>query len=111
MGYFFGNLDVYVNIVGGLKIYEPAADLPVALALYSSLKDKPVDEKIIAIGEVGLGGEIRSVTHLGQRIQEAKRLGFEKCIVPKHSLGGIKPPEGIEVIGVSSLKQAFGLIT
>ena len=79
MGYYFGNLDVYVNIVGGLRINEPAADLPVAMALYSSLKDKPVGDNVIAFGEVGLGGEIRSVSHLDLRIQEAERMGFEKC--------------------------------
>lgn len=79
MGYYFGNLDVYVNIVGGLRINEPAADLPVAMALYSSLKDKPIGDNVIAFGEVGLGGEIRSVSHLDLRIQEAERMGFEKC--------------------------------
>ena len=78
MGYYFGNLDVYVNIVGGLRINEPAADLPVAMALYSSLKDKPIGDGVIAFGEVGLGGEIRSVSHLDLRIQEAERMGFEK---------------------------------
>ncbi len=110
MGYYFGSLDVYVNIVGGLKIFETAADLPVAMALYSSLKDDPIDEKTIAFGEVGLGGEIRSVSHLEQRIQEACRLGFERCIVPKHSLKGIRPRPDIEIVGVANLRQAFDLI-
>ncbi len=109
-GYYFGSLDVYVNIVGGLRINEPAADLPVAMALYSSLKDKPIDDGVIAFGEVGLGGEIRSVSHLEQRIQEAERLGFKKCIVPRHSLKTLRSHPGIEIIGVSNLKQAFEAI-
>lgn len=110
MGYYFGNLDVYVNIVGGLRINEPAADLPVAMALYSSLKDKPIGDNVIAFGEVGLGGEIRSVSHLDLRIQEAERMGFEKCIVPRHSLKSLRPHPGIEIVGVSNLRQAFDSI-
>lgn len=109
-GYYFGNLDVYVNIVGGIKISEPAGDLAVAMALYSSLKDKPIDDSVIAFGEIGLGGEIRSVSHLEQRIQEAERLGFEKCIVPRHSLKTLRPHPGIEIVGVSNLRQAFDSI-
>ena len=77
-GYFFNNMDAYVNVVGGLKLDEPAADLTVALALVSSLKDKAVDDKTIAFGEVGLAGEIRAVNNCEQRISEAKRLGFER---------------------------------
>lgn len=110
MGFYFGTLDVYVNIIGGLKITEPAADLAVAMALYSSLTDKPIDGKVIAFGEIGLGGEIRSVSHLEQRIAEARRLKFEKCIVPKHSLKNIRLPDDIEVIGVNNLKEAFKAI-
>ncbi len=110
MGFYFGTLDVYVNIIGGLRITEPAADLPVAMALYSSLTDKPIDGKVIAFGEIGLGGEIRSVSHLEQRIAEARRLKFEKCIVPKHSLKNIRLPDDIEVIGVNNLKEAFKAI-
>lgn len=107
LGFYYGALDVYVNIIGGLKINEPAADLPVAMALYSSLTDKAIGDDVIAFGEIGLGGEIRSVSHLEQRIAEARRLGFKKCIVPKHSLKNLRPFEGIEVIGVSNLRQAF----
>ncbi len=110
LGYYFGNLDTYVNIIGGLKISEPAADLPVAMALYSSLTDKPVSEDIIAFGEIGLGGELRGVSHIQQRLEEAARLGFTKAIVPKHSLKNMRPVEGLEVVGVTNLKQAFGAI-
>ncbi|MBE6838297.1 MAG: DNA repair protein RadA [Ruminococcus sp.] len=112
MGLFFGNLDAYINIVGGFRIDEPAADLAVALALYSSLIDKPVDEKLIAFGELGLGGEVRNVSHVGQRISEAQRLGFERCIVPKNSLKSINEKDyDIEIIGVSNLRQAFEKMT
>lgn len=112
LGYHFGNLDVYVNVVGGLRITEPSADLAVALSLISSLKDAPIDDDIIAFGEIGLGGELRSVSHIEQRIQEAARLGFKKCILPKHSLDGIKRSgqNNIELVGVSNLLQAFGAV-
>ncbi len=107
MGFYCGTLDVYVNIIGGLRITEPAADLPVAMALYSSLTDKPIEAGVIAFGEIGLGGEIRSVSHIEQRINEARRLKFKKCIVPRHSIKNVRLPDDIEVIGVSNLKEAF----
>lgn len=107
LGFYYGSLDVYVNIIGGLRITEPAADLPVAMALYSSLTDRPIPDGVIAFGEIGLGGEIRSVSNLEVRIAEAQRLGFTKCIVPKHSLKNIMKFENIEVAGVNNLKQAF----
>lgn len=111
LGYFFGGLDVYINIVGGLKLDDTAADLSVALALYSSLTDKIVSDKLIAFGEIGLGGELRNVSHIEQRIAEAERMGFEKCILPSHSLKGIdKNKYSINIIGVRSIKDAFKLI-
>ena len=110
MGYYCGNLDVYVNIVGGLKLSETSADLSVALALYSSLSDKPIDDYTVAFGELGLGGEIRSVSHLEQRIQEAERLGFERCILPYQSLKTLKTKTKMQLIGVKNLKEAFNAI-
>lgn len=110
MGYYCGNLDVYVNIVGGLKLSETSADLAVALALYSSLSDKPIDDYTVAFGELGLGGEIRSVSHLEQRIQEAERLGFERCILPYQSLKTLKTKTKMQLIGVKNLKEAFNAI-
>ena len=111
LGMFFGTSDVYLNIVGGFRLDEPAGDLPVALALSSCLLDKPIDEKLIAFGEIGLGGEVRSVTHLIQRVREAERMGFETCIVPKQSLQTIDPSQyNMRIIGVSSLKQAVSVI-
>lgn len=108
LGYNFSALDVYVNIVGGLKLDEPAADLSIALALFSGITDKPVDHKLIAFGEIGLGGEIRNISHVTQRITEAQRLGFEKCIIPKHCVSELDVKAyDIEIIGVSTLRQAF----
>ncbi len=108
LGFFFGNLDVYINIVGGLRLDEPAADLSIALALYSSLTDKVVSDKIIAFGEIGLGGELRNISHITQRIKEAERMGFEKCIVPRQSLKGVDTSKyNIKICGVSSIRKAF----
>ena len=111
LGYFFGGLDVYINIVGGLKLDDTAADLSVALALYSSLTDKIVNDKLIAFGEIGLGGELRNVSHVEQRIAEAERMGFKKCLIPTHSLKGIDIKKySIDIIGVKSIKDAFKLV-
>ncbi len=110
-GLFFGTLDVYLNIVGGFKLDEPAGDLAVALSLCSGLWDKPISEDTLAFGEIGLGGEIRSVTHVAQRIKEAERMGFKNCIVPKQSLQSITTGKyNIRIIGVSNLKQAFSAL-
>lgn len=110
-GLFFSTLDVYLNIVGGFRLDEPAGDLPVALALYSSVVNSPIDEKLMAFGEVGLGGEVRGVSHMVQRLKEAQRMGFETCIVPKQSMNGINLAEySMNIIEVSNLKQAFAVL-
>ncbi len=112
-GYFFGTLDVYINVVGGLRLDEPAADLSIAMALVSSLMDKPIADDVIAFGEVGLGGEIRSVTGIVDRIREAQRLGFTRAIVPKHAMSLAKEIKNltIELIPAASLKDAFKVIS
>lgn len=111
-GYFLGNLDVYINIVGGLRLDETACDLSVCLAVVSSLMDKPVPDDLIAIGEVGLGGEVRSVTNLEYRLKEAMRMGFVRAVIPKHSLNQLDPKEfdRMELLGVSYVRQAIGLL-
>ncbi|MBQ6830599.1 MAG: DNA repair protein RadA [Clostridia bacterium] len=106
-GYFFSNLDTYLNIIGGWRLDEPAADLPVALALISGLKDKPIPEGVVAFGEVGLAGEVRSVSSAEQRVAEAARLGFEKIIVPKQNLASLSGNHAIEVVGVSTVREAY----
>lgn len=111
LGLYFSNLDTYLNIVGGMRVDEPAADLAVCLALVSGLRDVPIDETLIAFGEVGLSGELRSVPRAKARVIEAARLGFTKCIVPKSCLKQLSAlPEGITVIGVSNLSEAISLI-
>lgn len=110
-GYFFGNLDAYVNVVGGLRLDEPSADLPVALALVSNLMDQCIAPEIAAFGEVGLAGEIRAVGSLRQRVWEAYRLGFTTCIVPKSSLKGLEDEmPGLRLWGAENLLQAIALI-
>ncbi|WP_343253181.1 DNA repair protein RadA [Ligaoa zhengdingensis] len=110
-GFFFGNLDAYINVVGGLRLDEPAVDLPVALALISSLLDRPIDDKIIAFGEIGLAGELRSVTAVEQRLREAERMGFERCILPQSCLKGLKREQfGMEIVGIRSIGEAFSYV-
>ncbi len=111
LGIYMGSLDVYLNIVGGFRLDEPAGDLPVAMALYSGIMDKQIDEGLIAFGEIGLGGEIRSVSHIEHRIREAERMGFKTCIIPKQSANSINPEKySINIIPASTLKQAFSVI-
>jgi DNA repair protein RadA/Sms len=110
-GLFFSTLDVYLNIVGGFRLDEPAGDLPVALSLYSSVVGIPIDEKLMAFGEVGLGGEVRGVSHMVQRLREAQRMGFETCIVPRQSMNGINAKDySMNIVEVSNLKQAFAIL-
>lgn len=111
-GYIFSMFDVYINITGGLRIDEPAADLAVAAALYSGLIDKPLPEEMFVLGEIGLGGEIRNTSHVAQRIKEGARLGFKVCIIPKAALQSLDKSEyyGINIMGVSNLQQAFKAI-
>ncbi len=106
-GYYFSNSDIYVNIIGGLRLDEPATDLAVAMALVSSLKDMPVSDDAIAFGEIGLAGEIRSVSHAQERINEASRLGFSRIVLPYHNLSRVKAPQGVELIGVRNVREAF----
>lgn len=108
-GYFFNNSDAYINVVGGLRLDEPAADLPVALSLISSLKDTPVDSDTVAFGEIGLAGEIRAVSSCTQRLSEAARLGFKRAIIPTHNLKSVPQElrEQMDIIGVRNIRAAF----
>ena len=99
--------DVYVNIAGGIRMTEPAIDLGLILALVSSYKDIAIDEKTIAFGEVGLSGEIRSVNMAQQRVQEAKKLGFETVLMPKVSMKALQMVEGIRIIGLETVRDAM----
>ena len=99
--------DAYLNIVGGLSLDEPAADLAAVIALASSYLDRPVPSDLVAIGEVGLTGELRSVNQLGQRVSEIQRLGFRRCVVPAHRAGTIKAPTGLTVIPARNIGEAI----
>lgn len=111
-GYYFSNTDAYINIVGGMKLDEPALDLTIALALVSSLKDYALKDDVLAFGEIGLAGEIRGVSHCEQRIKEASRLGFRRCIIPKSNYKNISASlkKEIEIVGVKTIREAFEAI-
>ena len=106
-GLKLGAFDAYINVIGGLRLDEPAADLPVALAVASSYRDRPLPHDMVAIGEVGLTGEIRSVTHMNQRLAEVARLGFKTCIIPKSGAEKVEIPEGLTVYRVRNLMEAI----
>ena len=99
--------DAYINVIGGLRLDEPGADLPVALAVASSYRDQVIPDDLIAIGEVGLTGEIRAVSHMSQRLAEAARLGFQKCIIPRFGSEKLEIPEGLTVYRVRNLREAI----
>ena len=99
--------NVFVNVAGGIRVIEPAVDLAVCVSIASSLIDKVVDNQTIIIGEVGLGGEIRSVGHIEKRLQEAQKLGFKSAIIPAGNLKGIKQSDAIKVISVDNVKDAI----
>ena len=109
-GLLVGNCDAYVNVIGGLYLDEPAADLAAILALASSFRDRPVPHDLTAIGEVGLTGELRSVSALGQRLAEVRRLGFTKCLIPKRVQGKLVVPEGLELIRVANIREALAAL-
>ncbi|MCX6138358.1 MAG: DNA repair protein RadA [Ignavibacteriales bacterium] len=107
VGLQLGTQDVFVNIAGGIRIDEPAVDIGVAAAIASSLRDVPVDSQTVVLGEIGLGGEIRTITHSEKRVQEAAKLGFKRVLVPKNNLKHVKRSDGISVIGVETVQQAI----
>ena len=102
--------DAYVNLAGGMKITEPAIDLGIVMAIVSSFKNRVVDDKMILFGEVGLSGEVRAVSMAGQRLQEAKKLGFTSCMMPAVCRKGLNSIDGIKIIGVNSVQDAIALL-
>jgi DNA repair protein RadA/Sms len=101
------NQDIIVNVVGGLKVSEPGADLGIALSIASSFRDKTTNAELVAIGELGLSGELRNVSQIDRRIAEAEKLGFKHCLIPAQSQA--KNTKGINLIKSKSLKQAIDL--
>ena len=102
--------DAYINIIGGLSLNEPGADLPVVLAVASSYRDVPISDDTVAIGEVGLTGEVRSVSNMNLRLAEVARLGFKKCIIPKNSAQKLEIPEGLTVYRVKNLRETIEIV-
>ena len=109
-GLMVGGCDAYVNVIGGLYLEEPAADLAAVLSLASSFRDRPVPNDLAAIGEVGLTGELRAASALSQRLAEVKRLGFTKCMIPKRAQGKLAVPEGLELIRVANIREAMAAL-
>ena len=109
-GLMVSNCDAYINVIGGLSLDEPAADLAMIIALASSFRDKRVPFDLVAIGEVGLTGELRPVNAMGQRLSEVQRLGFTKCLVPYRSTGKIAEPKGLKLIRVRNIREALAVL-
>jgi DNA repair protein RadA/Sms len=112
VGVSLSDQDIFVNVVGGMYIAEPAADLAIAVAIASSFRNAPVAADLAVVGEVGLSGELRSVGQLTRRLHEAAKLGFGRALVPRSTLkrkGGDPTPTGIEIIGARTLREALEL--
>jgi DNA repair protein RadA/Sms len=107
LGVHLNNQDIFLNIAGGMKVEEPAADLGVIAAIASNFKDKVVDPEMVVFGEVGLGGEVRGVSQSEVRVKEASRLGFKRCLMPKQNQEKVKGTQGIELIGVNSVQEVM----
>ena len=109
-GLHVAGCDAYINVIGGLELDEPTADLAVVLAIASSFRDRPIGEDLAAIGEVGLTGEIRSVSAINQRLQEIARLGFKRCVIPAHVKEDIKIPPQIQILSVRNIREAVNAV-
>ena len=109
--FFVGNMDIYINVVGGLELSETSIDLAVILSVFSGLTDKAIPDDMVVFGEVGLGGEVRNVVNIDLRLKEIQRLGFKKAIIPSHGLKQINPDDyNLEIYGVDNVRQAIHLI-
>jgi len=106
MGYTLHRCDVFVAVAGGLKIVEPAIDLGILLAIASSFCNRVIDSQTVVLGEVGLGGEVRSISRVEQRLKEAAHMGFERCILPKRNLKGVTSV-GMKLVGVDRVEEAI----
>jgi DNA repair protein RadA/Sms len=105
LGMELGDQDIFVNVAGGLKVDEPAADLGIVSAMMSSFLDKPLDREVVMFGEVGLAGEIRGVSQPNLRIREAKKLGFSRCLLSRSNTEGVKPPKGMKLTGIETIQE------
>ena len=110
LGLHLAGQDVYVNVVGGMQIDEPAIDLGIVLAVTSSLRESPIDHATVVLGELGLGGEVRAVSQAELRIREAAKMGFKRCLLPERNLAKLDPVEGIELVGVHEVGEALDAV-
>ena len=109
-GLHVSGCDAFLNVVGGLELDEPTADLAIVLAVASSFRDRPIGEDLAAVGEVGLTGEIRSVPSINQRLQEIARLGFRRCVIPAHCRDDIKVPDGLQILPARNIREAINAV-
>jgi DNA repair protein RadA/Sms len=107
VGIHVGQYDVFVNVAGGIRVDEPAVDLGMAVSIVSSLRDLSVEATTVAIGEIGLGGEIRTVSKADQRVMESRKLGFTKCVLPRNNARGIAVPNGMTLVEVETIDEAL----
>lgn len=110
LGVQMSDCDAYVNLAGGLRILEPAIDLGIAMAIVSSFKNRVIDDKTVAFGEIGLSGEVRGVSMMAQRVSEAAKLGFQVCILPEAGKNQVKPVKGMKLVWVKTVQDAIDLI-
>jgi DNA repair protein RadA/Sms len=111
LGLFLNKSDIFLNIAGGVKIDEPAIDLAVGMSIYSSFKDIPIDSETVMLGEIGLSGEIRTISYIDKRIKEAAKLGFKKILVPKGNLKNLNTKKyETEIVGVEKIKDAVEIL-
>ena len=108
LGLALGQCDAYINIAGGVRISEPSIDLAIVMAILSSYQDKIIDPHTMVFGEVGLAGEVRAVSMVQQRVDEAVKLGFTTCILPRVNLARLKKPEGIRLVGIAGVGELLG---
>jgi len=102
--------DIFMNVAGGVRVSEPAADLGIVAAISSSFLDKPIPDGALLLGEVGLTGEIRGISHIEQRVNEVQKMGFTRCVVPKSSLKRMNKTSGIELIGITRLAEVMEIL-
>ena len=110
LGVHLSGQDVYVNVVGGMHIDEPAIDVGIVAAVASSLRDIPVEPGFLMLGEIGLGGEVRVVSQAEARIREAAKMGFKRCLLPERNLTKLDPIEGMELIGIHEVREALDVV-
>ena len=110
LGMHLSGQDVYINVVGGMTIDEPAIDLGIVAAVTSSLRDRPIDRQTIVFGEVGLGGEVRAISQAELRLKEAIKMGFNRCLLPERNLAKLDPVKGVELVGIREVGDALDAI-